>query len=138
VVAAVAERTGHAAAAGVEVGHRGRRNARQQRGGRRGQAQRALVAVGMEQDRRRAGPQGKRGPPGLALLFQELLEEDAPAGDEPGALAGLAAQQVGRILTHRRQAARFEEDQGLAAGGGVMKRVGVGGGHGPRFGEQAL
>ena len=64
VIPRIAERTGHAAAAGVEIDDRRRGNSRQQRLGRRRQPHRSLMAMRMEQDvgRPRLQAQASRGP----------------------------------------------------------------------------
>ena len=111
VRARVAERPGHAAAAGVEVGHGGAGNAAQQRRRRAGESH------------RRAGGSADGGPPwpgparsgsagaaGAQFAFEELLEEHALAGHRLGPLRGCrAAQQRRHVFAHGREAARLEE-----------------------------
>ena len=116
VLLRVAERSGHAAAAGVEIDDRARRDARQQRARRRQQAHRLLMTVTVQQHGRRPGSQRRaRARPACPFLLDVLLEQHARVADHPRLALRLAAQQRRRVLADRRQAARLEEQDRLAA-----------------------
>ncbi len=118
----VAERTGHAAAAGVEIHDRRPRHARQERswparpgpstsGGSGRAAGSAPGRCGVAAPIRRAA--------------RNSSKQHARAGDRDGTFPRFAPQQRRRILADRRQAARLAEHDRPAGGGVRVERVGV-------------
>ena len=138
VIARVAERTGHAAAAGVEIDDGRRRNPRQQRLGGRRQAHRSLVAVRMEQHVAGPGFSVSVARPSAHSLSRNSSKSTEWLRHHPRAALQLAAQQIRRVFADRRQAARFDEHDRLAALGGVVERMDVGRGEPARFRQAAL
>src|SRR5439155_76768 len=76
------KRSGHTAAARIEIDDGGRWNARQQRSGRRLKSHRLLMAVAVQEHCRRSVAQAKRDAACLPLALDKVLEERARIGDE--------------------------------------------------------
>ena len=101
MLARVAERSGHSAAAGVEIDHRGTGDAGEQRACRRQQAHGFLVAVAMKQDPRRSASERQRDPARLPLALDVIFEEDARGCDAARLALRLAAQKRRRVFADR-------------------------------------
>src|SRR5215204_4001093 len=134
MLAGIAERTGHAAAAGVEIDDRRVRDRRQQRLRGRDERHRLLMTVAVEQDGVRAGLQRKL----CASRCDELFEQYGAPGDDFSAPARFSTQQCWNIFANRRETTRLAEDQRPPGIGVYEEQVGVPRGHGPRIAEQTL
>ena len=139
MIARVAERSGHAAAAGIEIDDRRRRDARQQRLGRRRQAHRSLMAMRVEQHlggprlQRQRGAAVRRtrtrGTPRTAPTASATTRARRCSSprSRSGASSRTADRQLGSTKTMR-----------LSAFGGVVEGVDVRRGEPPRLLQAAL
>ena len=114
MLAGVPKRTGHPATAGVQVLHGRAGDARQQRLGWSHQSHGTLMAMRMERDRPGSCAQRQRGPAGVALALEVLLEQRRGRRDDTGFALHVPTKQIGGVLTNRRQAARLEKQNGVA------------------------
>ena len=139
VIGGVAERSRHAAAAGVEVGDRRARNAPEQRRRRGAQTHRALVAVHVEEDLARARPAGAatrgrrraptRGTPRTAPRGSATTR--ALSRSEPLSRSGASSRTADRQLGSTKTI-------GAPCDGAGVERAHVPGGAVPRLAQQPL
>src|SRR5262245_32423732 len=102
MLALVAERTGHAAAAAVEIGHRATWNPGQQACGRSGADECFLVTVGMKEDVGGRSYRGSRNEIGSVpeRFFSPFFESDARGGDGAGLFLKRAAEQMRMVVAN--------------------------------------
>src|SRR5688572_1487723 len=114
VLTRVAERSGHAAAAGVEVSDARSGNALEKRPGRRQRAQRLLMAMAVEEYVRGAGLEGQRDRSVSHTALDVFLEQEARVGHLPRLSLIVAAQQRRHVLPQRGETARLEKQQRMS------------------------
>src|SRR4029453_11554801 len=110
VLARVAERSRHAAAASVEIDDRCSRYPAEKRF-RRGEAAHCfLMTVAVQEDLRRSGAQIEPHTRGVALALEKLFEEHRPIGNAQRSTLRLAPKQGRHVFANRREAAGLEKD----------------------------
>src|SRR5690606_20831453 len=136
VVVGVAERAGHAAAAGVEDPHVVGDPAEHGRGVA-GAEDRLLLAVAVEQQRLRGARERplRLEPARRPLLRQELLDHAQVLGH---GLGGPAGHEVGVVVAEHRHARRLDAEHGHALADVALEAPDVLLGHAPRLAHQAL
>ena len=134
----VAERSSHAAAAGIEVHHRRPRYPAEQGLRRREAAHCFLVAVAVEEHLRGPGGEVELHPPRFAFALEELFEQYRLVCDLQRPALRVVAQQRGDIFFDRRQAAGLQEHDRHAALGERIQPVHAGGRLAPGGRQQTL
>src|SRR5919106_176572 len=99
----VAKRSGHTAAASVELDDGRSRNPTQKRLGRSDAAHRLLVTVAVKQNAGWPAAEIEPRSRGLTFTFEKLFEEHRPVGHNLRAPLRVTPEQRGDILANRRE-----------------------------------